>query len=157
MTQRPGISSLPIRSVHTARPFLLWVRHVEAWLLADRERISAFLGVGTVKVPRDPETLEDPTRTLVDLARQSRRRDIREDMVPRPGSGRSGSARKRFLADGSSSIGSFGRRSRARRDVSCKYPIIHAFIDRWFASISSPFQAGVSGKDFASNLLRFRL
>ncbi len=89
MIHRPGISSLPIRSVHTARPFLLWVRHVEAWLLADRERISAFLGVGTVKVPRDPETLEDPTRTLVDLARQSRRRDIREDMVPRPGSGRS--------------------------------------------------------------------
>ena len=69
--------------------FRVAVREVEAWLLADRERISAFLGVGTVKVPRDPETLEDPKRTLVDLARQSRRRDIREDMVPRPGSGRS--------------------------------------------------------------------
>jgi len=69
--------------------FRIAVREVEAWLLADRERISAFLGVGTVKVPRDPETLEDPKRTLVDLARQSRRRDIREDMVPRPGSGRS--------------------------------------------------------------------
>jgi hypothetical protein len=71
--------------------------------------------------------------------------------------GRYGSARKRFLADGSSSIGSFGQRSRVRRDVSCKGPIIHALIDRWFASISSPFQAGVSGKDFASNLFSFRL
>jgi len=69
--------------------FRVAVREVEAWLLGDRERISAFLGIGTVKVPRDPESLDDPKRTMVDLARQSRRRDIREDMVPRPGSGRS--------------------------------------------------------------------
>jgi len=69
--------------------FRVAVREVEAWLLADRERISAFLGVGKVKVPKDPEALEDPKWTMVDLARQSRRRDIREDMVPRPGSGRS--------------------------------------------------------------------
>ena len=68
--------------------FRVAVREVEAWLLGDRERISAFLGIGTIKVPRDPETLVDPKRTMVDLARQSRRRDIREDMVPRPGSGR---------------------------------------------------------------------
>jgi len=69
--------------------FRVAVREVEAWLLGDREWISAFLGIGTVKVPRDPESLDDPKRTMVDLARQSRRRDIREDMVPRPGSGRS--------------------------------------------------------------------
>ena len=69
--------------------FRVAVREVEAWLLGARERISAFLGIGTAKVPRDPETLDDPKRTMVDLARQSRRRDIREDMVPRPGSGRS--------------------------------------------------------------------
>ena len=71
--------------------------------------------------------------------------------------GRSGSARKRFRADGSSSIGSFGQLSRARRDVSCKDPIIHALIDRWLAPISPPFQAEVSGKDCASSLFTIRI
>jgi hypothetical protein len=71
--------------------------------------------------------------------------------------GRSGSARKRFRADGSSWIGSFGQLSRARRDVSRRDPIIHAPIDCWFAPISSPFQAGVSGKDCASGLFSIRL
>jgi hypothetical protein len=52
--------------------------------------------------------------------------------------GRSESASKRFRADGSSWIGSFGQLSRARRDVSRRDPIIHTLIDRWFAPISVP-------------------
>jgi len=55
--------------------FRVAVRAVEAWLLADAERLAKFLGVAPSKMPAD-------------LARGSRRRDIREDMVPRPGSGR---------------------------------------------------------------------
>jgi len=47
-----------------------------------------FLGVATSRIPASPETLGDPKRTVVDIARHSRRRDIRDDMVPRPGSGR---------------------------------------------------------------------
>jgi len=73
-------------------PFLCFriaVREMEAWLLADRQSIASFLGVAVKRIPVDPESLNDPKGTMVDLARQSRRRDIREDMVPRPGSGRS--------------------------------------------------------------------
>jgi hypothetical protein len=68
--------------------FRVSVHAVEAWLLADRERISAFLGVPTSRIPSDPEAESQPKRILVDLARHSRRREIREDMVPRPSSGR---------------------------------------------------------------------
>ena len=68
--------------------FRVAVRAVEAWLLADAERIAAFLGIARGRVPADPETLDHPKATMIALARASRRRDIREDMVPRDGSGR---------------------------------------------------------------------
>lgn len=68
--------------------FRVAVREVETWLLADRENISLFLGVPRTRVPVDPEALDDPKRTMVDLARHSRKMAIRDDMVPRPGSGR---------------------------------------------------------------------
>jgi hypothetical protein len=69
--------------------FRVAVREIESWLLADRPRIAEFLGLSVAKVPLAPDSLDDPKRTLVDLSRRSRRRDIREDMIPRPGSGRS--------------------------------------------------------------------
>jgi hypothetical protein len=70
--------------------FRVAVRAVEAWLLADGEAIAGFLGVARTAIPAtSPDDLDDPKRTLVDLASKSRRREIREDMVPRPASGRS--------------------------------------------------------------------
>lgn len=68
--------------------FRVAVRQVESWLLADRECLSAFLRVAIAEVPLHPDTLDDPKRVLVKLARESSRRDIKEDMVPRSGSGR---------------------------------------------------------------------
>lgn len=68
--------------------FRVAVREVEAWLLADAERLATFLGTARSKIPAQPETLADPKSVIVNLARASRRRDIREDIVPRAGSGR---------------------------------------------------------------------
>ena len=68
--------------------FRIAVREVEAWLLADADRIAEFLGVAGRRVPANPDNLGDPTATMIALARMSRRRDIREDMVPGQGSGR---------------------------------------------------------------------
>ena len=68
--------------------FRIAVREVEAWLLADSESMARFLGVARAKIPKAPEQLDKPKETVVSLARQSRRFSIREDMVPRPGSGR---------------------------------------------------------------------
>lgn len=62
------------------------VREVEAWLLADREGIANFLGVAKNKVPQDPEAEADPKRTLINLARRSRRQRLAIEMVPETGS-----------------------------------------------------------------------
>jgi len=68
--------------------FRIAVHEVEAWLIADRAQIAHFLGVAQSIVPRDPETIDDPKKAMVDLAKRSRRSAIKEDMVPREGSGR---------------------------------------------------------------------
>ncbi len=68
--------------------FRVAVRAVEAWLLADAEALATFLGVARGKVPAYPETLPDPKETMVNLARDSRRREVRADMVPGETSGR---------------------------------------------------------------------
>lgn len=83
----------PLRNAWLPQParllcFRVAVREVEAWLLADIERFADFLAIARARVPAQPETLNDPKGTLVNLARGSRRRDIREDLVPRPESGR---------------------------------------------------------------------
>ena len=67
--------------------FRVAVRMIEAWLLADRERIANLLGVAEATVPQDPDRLDNPKQQLMNLARRSRRR-IKADLVPREGSGR---------------------------------------------------------------------
>lgn len=83
----------PLRTAWLPHPapgmcFRIAVREVEAWLLGDRERLAPFLGVSVSRVPTAPESEQDPKRMMVSLARHSRRRECREDMVPRAGSGR---------------------------------------------------------------------
>jgi hypothetical protein len=68
--------------------FRVAVREVEAWLMADPESLASLLKVARGRIPSDPERLLEPKTEMVNLARHSRRRDIREDMVPREQSGR---------------------------------------------------------------------
>lgn len=65
--------------------FRLVVPELEGWLLADREGVARFLGISPDLVPTDVETLTDPKRTLVNLARKSRRKRQREAIVPPKG------------------------------------------------------------------------
>ena len=67
--------------------FRLAVRAIESWLLADAEQLAAFLRVSSAKIPVNPDGEHDPKMTLVNLARYSTKKNIREDMVPREGSG----------------------------------------------------------------------
>jgi len=69
--------------------FRVAVRAVEAWLIADSENLSAFLRISQNRIPRRPEELGSPKRTMIELAARSRSRPIRQDMAPRPGTGRS--------------------------------------------------------------------
>ena len=68
--------------------FRVAVREIEAWLMADSEGLAQFLGVRRGRIHNDPESIADAKRTIVELGRLSRKREIREDLVPRPGSGR---------------------------------------------------------------------
>jgi len=63
------------------------VHAIEAWLLADAEHLAALLHIPRTRIPVLPDAEDDPKSTLVGLARRSRSPTIREDMVPRPGSG----------------------------------------------------------------------
>jgi len=64
------------------------VRAVEAWLIADVDGISAWLNVAPALIPNNPDQLSHPKRELVNLARRSRRGALKEELVPREGSGR---------------------------------------------------------------------
>jgi len=61
------------------------VREVEAWLLADRGGFSDFLGIGEDRIPRDADGIPDPKVCLINLARRSRRRSLRDAIVPAEG------------------------------------------------------------------------
>jgi len=74
----------PARYMH----FRVVVQSIESWLLADREHMSAFLGISINYLPILPDLIENPKRYLVDLARRSRRKEISFGLVPRAGSGR---------------------------------------------------------------------
>ncbi|NMC72415.1 MAG: hypothetical protein GYA57_20475 [Myxococcales bacterium] len=63
------------------------VRAVESWLLADADAFGRFFGVAPERIPSRPDGLPSPKRTLVELARRSRRREVREAIVPAADSG----------------------------------------------------------------------
>lgn len=65
--------------------FRVVVREIESWILADRTGIAKFLGVPLAKIPHDPESLSDPKQVLINLARGSRQRAVRDALVPPEG------------------------------------------------------------------------
>jgi hypothetical protein len=62
------------------------VRTIEAWLLAERDEIARFLAVSKQRIPVYPENEHKPKKTLINIARHSRSKAIRADIVPRNGS-----------------------------------------------------------------------
>ena len=83
----PPLRQKWLPSPATCMYFRVAVRAVEAWLMADHEKMAGFLRVPQSNIPPHPEELADPKRRLVDIAARSRSRNIREEMVPRPNSG----------------------------------------------------------------------
>lgn len=67
--------------------FRVAVHEVEAWLLADREGFAEWASVPVNRIPVDMEAIEQPKEQLVNIVRHSRRREWREAIVPREGSG----------------------------------------------------------------------
>jgi len=68
--------------------FRVVVREIESWLLADRERFAGFFSVPLSSVPMAPDDVLDAKGVLLASITKSKKRAIREDMLPRLGSGR---------------------------------------------------------------------
>lgn len=66
--------------------FRVAVMEVESWVMADRARFSEFLSVPEHRIPANTDEIPLPKEHIVTLARRSRRKDIREDLVPAVGS-----------------------------------------------------------------------
>ena len=58
------------------------VLEIESWILSDREGMARWLGVSTGVISHEPESLDDPKRSLVQLAARSGNRRLREAIAP---------------------------------------------------------------------------
>jgi len=66
--------------------FRVAVHEIESWLMAHRESFAKFLGIKKTKIPEKVDAIPDPKQFLINLARHSKYREIRDAIVPRPGS-----------------------------------------------------------------------
>ncbi|MBW1810227.1 MAG: hypothetical protein JRJ87_18665 [Deltaproteobacteria bacterium] len=64
--------------------FRIAVREVDAWLMADRKAFARYLGIAQELVPQYPERLKKPKQKLITLARKSKKKSIRNAIVPAP-------------------------------------------------------------------------
>lgn len=56
-------------------------REAEAWILADRLEIARYIGIPENRIPYNTQELEDPKEHLINLARKSRKKIMR-DIIP---------------------------------------------------------------------------
>lgn len=71
--------------VHPNLLYRFATMEVESWVMAHRECFAKFLSVSSKKIPRCPDAIPRPKECLINLARKSRKRRLREDLVPAPG------------------------------------------------------------------------
>jgi len=74
---------------HRHNPKLLFrvaVREVESWVLADRDRFARSLGIKGTSIQVKVDEIDDPKEYLINLARRSNKRELREAIVPGKGS-----------------------------------------------------------------------
>lgn len=82
----PGLVRSWIRGTLNPRFFFrVAVMEVESWIMADRIGFAAFLSIPTHRIPSPTDDILDPKEFLVSLARRSRRKAIREALVPTQG------------------------------------------------------------------------
>lgn len=62
--------------------FRVAVREVESWLLADREGIAELFGVSIKMIPINSDMIADPKKFLIKIAKKSKKRDVKADIIP---------------------------------------------------------------------------
>ncbi len=64
--------------------FRVAVREIESWLLADHIGIKSLMGMRISNLPLNPDSLIDPKRHLLQIAKKAPR-EVREDLLPQTG------------------------------------------------------------------------
>lgn len=62
--------------------FRVAVYEVESWLLADRVGFASFLGISRRFIPESVDNINNPKQFLINLAKRSPKRSLREAIVP---------------------------------------------------------------------------
>lgn len=65
--------------------FRVAVMEVESWLMADREGVAKFLSIPVNRIPSNTDGIPNPKEFLISLARSSKTRKLRDELVPKPG------------------------------------------------------------------------
>jgi len=84
-------------NAHPNLLFRIAEKEIDAWILSDREAFSKFIGAPVSKTPTDTQTLADPKLHIINLARRSRKK-LMKDIVPK-GSGTQGPGYNPLLQD----------------------------------------------------------
>ncbi|MCP5052212.1 MAG: DUF4276 family protein [bacterium] len=66
--------------------FRVAVREIESWIMADADGFSRFLDINTALLPLDMDSVGDPKQFLIQLAKKSRIKELKNAIVPKPGS-----------------------------------------------------------------------
>ncbi|MBF2755024.1 MAG: hypothetical protein ISN29_07170 [Gammaproteobacteria bacterium AqS3] len=59
------------------------VMEIESWIMADRENFADYFSVDIRSVPQLPDEVPKPREEIVAIARKSRSKSIRDDLIPR--------------------------------------------------------------------------
>ena len=83
----PGLVRSWIKSTLNPRFFLrVAVMEVESWIMADRIGFAAFLSIPLHRIPSPTDNILNPKEFLISLARRSKKRRLRGELVPESGS-----------------------------------------------------------------------
>lgn len=92
----PGLIARHLGESRGALQWRVAVRKIESWLLGDEELAKA-LAVSPARLPRNPDLVADPKVELVNIARRSRSRKVRNDLATE--TGRVGPGYNRWLTE----------------------------------------------------------
>ena len=65
--------------------FRVAVMEVESWLMVDRTGVANFLSIRVNRIPLNTDNIPNPKEFPVSLARRSKKRRLRDELVPEPG------------------------------------------------------------------------
>lgn len=82
----PGkIASWMPQRCHPNMIFRIAVMEVESWVMAHRNAFANFLSIPLSIIPPNTDSVDDPKRLLISLAKRSRLRRLKADLVPPSG------------------------------------------------------------------------